>query len=664
MGHLFGHHHKDKRKSASYPAQGAKKEDSFELIEGIRKRLAEAEQARAKAEKGDADAETVVFHNQAVFVEELDKNLQQKASLIRQNNALVGMYNEYTRQQDQNQVSLVKGQLAEIDSDLTDLAKVAEALVSAVKALGGNGLVERVKVKFAFAGDPGDGSQLPLVVGEMILVLLADNDEWWMGKNSKGDMGFFPCKFVVKEPPFEMPERHKADGNDNTTAPSGTGAVAVAPSGTGATAAAPSGPGANAAGNLPAGAKNGMAQYAFSAGSATELDLQKGQAVVVTNTDDADWWEGYIPANPGKRGFFPATYVKIVENSQPAAASPAPNKRTINNPKALRESLRNLQVDMEAHKICKVIADYQARSEGELSISAGQVLIVTNMDDPDWWEGTLRDHPDGGAGFFPKTFVEVVSAVVARKASLVVAGDAKKKVAAKHAYTARSATELSLAPGDVLIVVDDSDPEWWSGQNPVTEATGFFPSSYVEAMPDGAAADKSVNEDIVPKVAAPQPPSAAQVGSSAPARDIPEPDMAARQQHDSQMQAKVAALASAQQASSLSAEKVMAQVSSMEAAVGAATQGDNGGEALRVAISQALEDATSTILQRVADHTAAAPSIEKLSTEVAALKSAIESQAREHDLVVKELQASLDSERAERKRLQDEMEAMLAKLRQ
>ena len=63
-----------------------------------------------------------------------------------------------------------------------------------------------------------------------------------------------------------------------------------------------------------------------------ELSFVTGEIIAVTGTsvigiysvfiicvigqEDERWWEGYIESNPHRRGFFPADYVKSIENSE------------------------------------------------------------------------------------------------------------------------------------------------------------------------------------------------------------------------------------------------------------------------------------------------------------------------------------------------------------
>jgi hypothetical protein len=50
-----------------------------------------------------------------------------------------------------------------------------------------------------------------------------------------------------------------------------------------------------------------------------------------------------------------------------------------------------------------------------------------------------------------------------------------------HAYAATKPGELSLAKGDVVMLLDQSLDDWWRGE--VRGQTGFFPRDYVTVLP-------------------------------------------------------------------------------------------------------------------------------------------------------------------------------------
>lgn len=55
----------------------------------------------------------------------------------------------------------------------------------------------------------------------------------------------------------------------------------------------------------------------------------------------------------------------------------------------------------------RVVKDYQAQNDGDVSLSVGQLVAVKNADDAkSWWAGTLRD--SGKRGVFPRECVKLL----------------------------------------------------------------------------------------------------------------------------------------------------------------------------------------------------------------------------------------------------------------
>jgi len=59
----------------------------------------------------------------------------------------------------------------------------------------------------------------------------------------------------------------------------------------------------------------------------------------------------------------------------------------------------------------------------------------------------------------------------------------QEEVKAIYEYKAKTDEELSIKPGDVITVVDKSDPNWWKGEilQGGVRKTGFFPVTYTSS---------------------------------------------------------------------------------------------------------------------------------------------------------------------------------------
>jgi len=59
--------------------------------------------------------------------------------------------------------------------------------------------------------------------------------------------------------------------------------------------------------------------------------------------------------------------------------------------------------------------------------------------------------------------------------------EAGKKAKALYAFNAQAPTEVSLQPGDIIAISDNSHPDWWQGT--VNGKSGTFPANYVQLIP-------------------------------------------------------------------------------------------------------------------------------------------------------------------------------------
>ena len=67
-------------------------------------------------------------------------------------------------------------------------------------------------------------------------------------------------------------------------------------------------------------------------------------------------------------------------------------------------------------------------------------------------------------------------------------------------YPANFPDDIPLKEGDVINVLDSTDPVWWIGRHSVTQCKGFFPSAYVETCtPDASFDEDCIYVDVNPE---------------------------------------------------------------------------------------------------------------------------------------------------------------------
>ncbi|KAM3725267.1 Intersectin-1 [Dirofilaria immitis] len=264
----------------------------------------------------------------------------------------------------------------------------------------------------------------------------------WKGRNKSGAVGWFPKSYVSMSSgdgksdlkdnlTKDQVEKSKESIIKDVSVPSSTPTGAVYDVVTAET---------------PAESTSGewyVALYDFQAMEPTDLDLHAGDRIFVTEAIN-EWWKGTCN---GRDGIFPANYVQKCPSSSGESQAEGTDLGT-----------------------GKAIADFEATAENQLSLKVGDVVKIQSKSSSGWWQGEIvSDSGTKKSGWFPGNYVEILSRN-------------ELKAEALYDYQAQRDDELSFKAGDIIIVTDQSDGEWWKGRllNEKNAPDALFPGNYVQ----------------------------------------------------------------------------------------------------------------------------------------------------------------------------------------
>jgi len=125
------------------------------------------------------------------------------------------------------------------------------------------------------------------------------------------------------------------------------------------------------------------ALYNYDATEDNELSFKANERIVVIQKDDSGWWHGELN---GQVGIFPSNFVESGEGAPPAGVVASKEEPTKTATK------------------CKVLYDYNADSDSELTIKEGDILTI-ETEDEGWYFGA---NGKGDTGRFPSNYVQTM----------------------------------------------------------------------------------------------------------------------------------------------------------------------------------------------------------------------------------------------------------------
>lgn len=123
-------------------------------------------------------------------------------------------------------------------------------------------------------------------------------------------------------------------------------------------------------------------------------------------------------------------------------------------------------------------------------------MVPRNYFEPDDVDDVDDDWDDGGqddAGSQTSGYSSGAASVAARKDPILAR--------VLYDYEAQNGEELTVTEGDKVIIMDDSDPEWYKAKHIAKLGQGFVPKTYVEIeeAPAGGSKKSSASKGPDPK---------------------------------------------------------------------------------------------------------------------------------------------------------------------
>nr|XP_019585805.1 PREDICTED: intersectin-1 isoform X8 [Rhinolophus sinicus] len=285
----------------------------------------------------------------------------------------------------------------------------------------------------------------------------------WLGGELKGKTGWFPANYAERIPENEVPVPGKPV-TDPTTTPAPKLAMRETP--------AP----LTVASSEPSTTPNNWAD--FSSTWPTSMNEKP-------ETDNWDAWA----AQPS------LTVPSAGQLRQRSAFTPATATGSSPSPVLGQgEKVEGLQA--------QALYPWRAKKDNHLNFNKNDVITVLEQQDM-WWFGEVQ----GQKGWFPKSYVKLISGPI-RKSTSMDSGSSEspaslKRVASPAAkpavsgeeiaqviasYTATGPEQLTLAPGQLILIRKKNPGGWWEGELQARgkkRQIGWFPANYVKLLSPG-----------------------------------------------------------------------------------------------------------------------------------------------------------------------------------
>ncbi|XP_069492319.1 intersectin-1 isoform X2 [Ambystoma mexicanum] len=218
-----------------------------------------------------------------------------------------------------------------------------------------------------------------------------------------------------------------------------------------------------------------QALYPWRAKKDNHLNFNKNDIITVLEQQDM-WWFGEVQ---GQKGWFPKSYVKLI--SGPMRKSTSIDSTSSESPASIKRVPSPVLKNAVSGEEYIAMYTYESSEQGDLTFQQGDKILVIKKDG-DWWTGTLGDK----SGVFPSNYVRLKESEAAGKTGSL--GKKPEIAQVIASYTATGPEQLTLAPGQLILIRKKNPGGWWEGELQARgkkRQIGWFPANYVKLLSPG-----------------------------------------------------------------------------------------------------------------------------------------------------------------------------------
>uniref|UniRef100_A0A674BGH9 Intersectin 2b n=1 Tax=Salmo trutta TaxID=8032 RepID=A0A674BGH9_SALTR len=290
-----------------------------------------------------------------------------------------------------------------------------------------------------------------------------EREQGWLYGCRQGKMGWFPESYVERQ---AKPETPAAAAFNATPAATTTAVYAtVAKQAPRPQLSTPKHTGLQA-----------QALCSWTAKTESHLNFSKDDVIWVLEQQDS-WWLGELN---GVQGWFPKTYVTLLGDNEDTTKIQSRVPEDISSFVSSNQNVSEVMFRVGQSEYVALYT-YESPEPGDLTFREGDVILVTQREG-EWWSGGIGD----STGVFPSNYVKPKETDTSSNSGKSGQPGKKPEIAqVSTTYTATGTEQLSLAPGQLILILSKNPTGWWLGELQARgkkRQKGWFPASHVKML--------------------------------------------------------------------------------------------------------------------------------------------------------------------------------------